>query len=78
MCDNLGIPDSNEPKHTVFLLSDESDVSNVVLTELSAIADWISGDIDGMSEEDLLEKEYTITVRKMTEKEISELPEYEG
>lgn len=64
-------------KKTVFLFSDGEDYSGLVFESLSAAEEWIKGDIEDLSDDELGEREYTIHVGRMTQEEIDNLPEAE-
>lgn len=61
-------------KKLYYQLSDNADTSHVTMA-LSGCMSWIDGDMDGVSEEDSKEFEYTITPIWMTEDEFNNLPE---
>lgn len=63
-------------KKMYYRLSDNCDVSNVVLT-LEDCMNWIETEMQNSSEYDDFQMEFTITPVWMTDEEIEALPEYE-
>ena len=63
-------------KKLYYQLSDGMDVSKIVMG-LSGVVAWIEGDMEGKTEEETEDYEYTITPVWMTEEEFKNLPEAE-
>lgn len=61
-------------KKLYYQLSDTHDVSMIVM-DLSGCMEWIKSDMDGVSEEDSKEFEYTLTPIFLTDEEFENLPE---
>lgn len=63
-------------KQLYYQLSDNADVSKIVL-DLSGCMAWIESDLEGLSEKDMEDYQYTITPIWLTEEEYNNLPEIE-
>lgn len=63
-------------KTTVYCLS--KDGQTAVHLDVDALCDAIKYEIDEMNWDDLEGEKYTVEVKKMTEKELDELPEFDG
>jgi hypothetical protein len=65
-------------KKRVYVLSGgPNDLGELYLISLKDVQSTIDSDLDGVSDEEIKEVEYTLTVTLMTQKEIDDLPEYE-
>lgn len=61
-------------KKLFFKLSDGADVSNVVM-ELEAAMEWIKSDMEGVSEEDAKEFEFTLQPIYLSDRQFNNLHE---
>lgn len=71
MCDNLGIPDNK--KVIVYSVYDDQLGSNVILTNIDELMEYMKAYVETMEVSDDIE--FTVKCLEMTEREIENLPE---
>ena len=62
----------------VYSISDNGDLNSVITGNLEDITGIIEGTLCGMSAKEKKEVQFTIDIKFMTEKQIDNLPEWEG